>query len=131
MSGSALTCNWSNSIVDDNPVNLLVAEKLLDKLGATVTRVESGQSAIEMVKTNFYDVVLMDIQMPDLDGHQTSMEIRKLHFTNPIIALSANAYKEDVIKSLHAGMNDHIEKPFTEAQLFETITKHVNQTGNR
>lgn len=112
-------------LVDDNPVNLLVAEKLLEKLGANVTKVASGEKAIEMVKKQLFDVVLMDIQMPGLDGHQASMEIRNLRFTNPIIALSANAYKDDVIKSLRAGMNDHIGKPFTEAQLFETISKHV------
>lgn len=118
-------------IVDDNPVNLLVAEKLLTKLGASVTKVESGEKAIEMVKSTSFDVVLMDIQMPGLDGHQASRKIRKLPFTNPIIALSANAYKDDVSKSLRAGMNDHIEKPFTEVQLFETISKHVNQVSDR
>ncbi len=113
-------------IVDDNPVNLLVAEKILSKLGAKVTTAVSGELALEMVKVNAYDVIVMDIQMPGLDGHQASMEIRKLQFKRPIIALSANAYKEDVIKSLQAGMNDHIEKPFTDVQLFETISKHVN-----
>jgi signal transduction histidine kinase/CheY-like chemotaxis protein len=113
-------------LVDDNPVNLLVAEKILSKLGASVTTAVSGEQAIEMVKVNSYDVVMMDIQMPGLDGHQASMEIRKLQFKRPIIALSANAYKDDVTKSLQAGMNDHIEKPFTEVQLFETISKHVN-----
>jgi CheY-like chemotaxis protein len=58
------------------------------------------------------------------------MEIRKLHFKRPIIALSANAYKDDMLKSLSAGMNDHIEKPFTDVQLFETISKHVNSSRN-
>ena len=67
--------------------------------------------------------------MPGHDGHQASMEIRKFRFTNPIIALSANAYKDDVMKSLRAGMNDHIGKPFTEAQLFETISKHLIKSG--
>jgi signal transduction histidine kinase/CheY-like chemotaxis protein len=112
-------------LVDDNPVNLLVAEKILSKLGAKVTTAVSGEQAIELVKVNSYDVVMMDIQMPGLDGHQASMEIRKLQYKRPIIALSANAYKDDVTKSLQAGMNDHIEKPFTEVQLFETISKHV------
>lgn len=117
-------------LVDDNPVNLLVAEKILKRLGATVTTAVSGEQAIEMVKTKSFDVVMMDIQMPGLDGHQASMEIRKLQFKRPIIALSANAYKEDMLKSLSAGMNDHIEKPFTDVQLFETISKHVNSSEN-
>lgn len=117
-------------LVDDNPVNLLVAEKILKRLGANVTTAVSGEQAIEMVKTTSFDVVMMDIQMPGLDGHQASMEIRKLHFKRPIIALSANAYKEDMLKSLSAGMNDHIEKPFTDLQLFETISKHVNSSRN-
>ena len=113
-------------IVDDNPVNLLVAGKIIRNFGASVTTVDNGEQAIAMVKANPYDVVLMDIQMPGLDGHQACMEIRKLNFKDPIIALSANAYKEDVMKSLNAGMNDHLEKPFTDLQLFEIISRHVN-----
>jgi signal transduction histidine kinase/CheY-like chemotaxis protein len=112
-------------IVDDNEVNLMVARKIMGNLGATVATAYNGADAIEMIKTNIYDVVLMDIQMPGMDGYQATEEIRRLRFTNPIIALSANVYKEDVMKSLNAGMNDHLEKPFTDVQLYDTVSKHI------
>jgi signal transduction histidine kinase len=112
-------------IVDDNIVNLMVAKKIVSNLGAKVTTASNGNEAIEMVKKNAYDVILMDIQMPGMDGYQATAEIRKLEFKNPIIALSANVYKEDIAKSIDAGMNDHIEKPFTNIQLFDTICKHT------
>ncbi len=112
-------------IVDDNPVNLLVAKKMVQKFGATVTTAESGMESIELIKINAYDVVLMDIQMPVLDGHQTTREIRKLNYTKPIIALTANAYNEDVQNSIDSGMNDHLQKPYTKENLFKVITKHI------
>jgi signal transduction histidine kinase/CheY-like chemotaxis protein len=110
-------------VVDDNPINLLVAKKMLQKFGAEVTIVESGHDAISLVKLNKYDLVLMDIQMPELNGYETAEELRKLNFNKPILALSANAYQEDVDKSLASGMNDHIKKPYTEEQLFDKVSK--------
>jgi signal transduction histidine kinase/CheY-like chemotaxis protein len=109
-------------IVDDNHVNLLVARKMSEKFGAHVTTADSGMAAINLVKTNEFDLVLMDIQMPDLDGHQTTAQLRALQFDKPIIALSASAYKEDIQKSLEAGMNGHLHKPFTESELFDLIS---------
>jgi len=108
-------------IVDDNKVNLLVAKKMVQKFGAKVTTVESGILAIDLVKAIAYDMVLMDIQMPEMDGYQTTVELRRLHFTMPIVALTANAYTEDVQNSINSGMNDHIQKPYTEEKLFEKM----------
>jgi len=110
-------------IVDDNKINLLVAKKMVKKFGANVTTAENGLDAIQLVKVNEYDMVLMDIQMPGLDGYETTIELRKMNFLNPILALSANAYKADILKSQSSGMNDHIQKPYTEQQLFEGINK--------
>lgn len=110
-------------IVDDNAVNLLVAKKLMQKFGAEVTTAERGLQAIELVKQNTYDLVLMDIQMPEIDGYETTRRLRQLEFTMPIIALSANAYNEDVKNSLKAGMNDHLQKPFTDKELFQIVNK--------
>jgi signal transduction histidine kinase/CheY-like chemotaxis protein len=112
-------------IVDDNKVNLLVARKMIKKLGAEVTTVESGVEAIELVKANEYDLILMDIQMPVLNGYETTIAVRKLNYTKPIIALSANAYSDDVQNSLNSGMNDHVQKPYTEEQLFHKIARFV------
>jgi signal transduction histidine kinase len=108
-------------VVDDNSINLLVAKKLLQKLGANVTTAETGLEAIELAMRTPYDLILMDIQMPGLNGHEATVELRKLKYNNPIIALSANAFTEDVDKSLESGMNDHMQKPFTEKELFEKV----------
>ncbi|MEX1238442.1 MAG: response regulator [Cyclobacteriaceae bacterium] len=109
-------------IVDDNSINLLVARKMSEKLGAQVTTAESGMAAINLVKTMDFDLVLMDIQMPELDGHETTRLLRELNFRKPIVALSASAYKEDIQNSLVSGMNDHLQKPFTESELFRVIS---------
>ena len=108
-------------IVDDNPINLIVARKMVEGFGADVTTIDSGKGAIDLVKENDYDLILMDIQMPELDGHATTRLLRDLNFTKPIVALSASAYKEDIKNSFRAGMNDHLQKPFTEAELFRII----------
>jgi signal transduction histidine kinase/CheY-like chemotaxis protein len=110
-------------IVDDNQINLLVASKIVQGFGAEVTTVESGIEALRIVKEKDFDLILMDIQMPELDGLETTRLLRMENFKNPIIALSASAYKEDIQNSLEAGMNAHIQKPFTEAELFNMIDK--------
>ena len=112
-------------IVDDNKVNLLVAKKMVKKFGAEVSTAENGLEAINLVKSKSFDLVLMDIQMPVLNGYETTIELRKMNYTKPIIALSANAYKDDVQNSLNSGMNDHIPKPYTQEQLFQKIVQFV------
>src|SRR5258708_6127648 len=108
-------------IVDDNPINLIVARKMVEGFGAEATTIDSGKGAIELAKENDFDLILMDIQMPELDGHATTRLLRSLNFIKPIVALSASAYKEDIKNSFKAGMNDHLQKPFTEAELFRII----------
>jgi signal transduction histidine kinase/CheY-like chemotaxis protein len=111
-------------IVDDNAINLLVARKMVQKFGMEVTTADRGKEAIRMLTAgDKFDLVLMDIQMPDLDGCETTRQLRSLNFGLPIIAVSANAYNHDVQNSLAAGMNDHLHKPFTEKELFEVIKK--------
>jgi PAS domain S-box-containing protein len=110
-------------LVDDNGVNLLVAKRMLVKMGAKVTVAENGQEAINKVKDNDFDFVFMDIQMPVMDGYTATVELRKMNFSNPIVALSANAYSDHVKKSIESGMNGHLQKPFREDQLFETVNQ--------
>ena len=114
-------------IVDDNKTNLLVAKKMLKKLGAKVTTAETGREAIGIVQTNDYDMVLMDIQMPEMDGYETTVEIRKLNYKKPIVALSANAYSDHVQNSLNSGMNGHLHKPYNENQLYQIVSKFTEQ----
>jgi signal transduction histidine kinase/CheY-like chemotaxis protein len=112
---------WRVLIVDDNQINLLVAKKMVERFGGVVTSAVNGLEAINKVKQNEFDFILMDIQMPVMDGHEATRRLRDSDFTKPIIALSANAFKEDVEKSLHSGMDAHIQKPFSELQLFQAI----------
>jgi PAS domain S-box-containing protein len=112
-------------VVDDNQINQLVAKRILENSGGIVTIANTGPEAIDMIKRKTFDIVFMDIQMPGMDGYQTTQEIRSLKFSSPIIALSANAFNEHVRQSLDAGMDDHLQKPFTPQQIFSMITKHV------
>ncbi|MCD9013994.1 PAS domain-containing hybrid sensor histidine kinase/response regulator [Parachryseolinea silvisoli] len=112
-------------VVDDNPMNLLVAKKMLKKFGAEVTITQSGFDAIDLVKRTQFNLVLMDIQMPGINGYETTAEMRRLNFTMPILALSANGYEDDIRQSLASGMNYHITKPYTEQHFFETVNKYI------
>jgi len=112
-------------IVDDNAVNLLVARKMVQKFGAKVTTAKSGMEAINLAKSTEFDMVLMDIQMPEVDGHEATRVLRKLNYAKPIVALSANAYTDDIQNSLNCGMNDHLQKPYTEEKLFQMLTRFV------
>ncbi|SUB02438.1 Aerobic respiration control sensor protein ArcB [Pannonibacter phragmitetus] len=101
-------------LVEDNPVNQLVASGLLEREGHVCTVADSGEEALKLVQTRPFDVVLMDLQMPGMDGYETCGAIRALggafrHL--PIIALTANALPEDRRRSQEAGMDGHLEKP--------------------
>lgn len=112
-------------LVEDNLVNQLVAKELLKSLQATVTIADNGQCALDLLDDKMFDVVLMDIQMPIMDGLTATMEIRKQtkYHHLPIIAMTAHAREEDKQRSLAAGMNLHIAKPVTETLLSTTILK--------
>lgn len=115
-------------VVDDNQVNILVAKKLLFKLGYETDSVENGKMAIEYLEKNSVDLVLMDIQMPEMDGLEATRRIRAdtRNFMNceiPIIAVSANVTEEDQKRALEVGMNDFIAKPITFEILEEYLTK--------
>lgn len=100
-------------LVEDNEINWEVAKEILQGAGMVVTLAMNGSEAVEKVKVHHYDIVLMDVQMPVMDGYAATMEIRK--FKNmedlPIIAMTANALISDKEKCLQAGMNDYISKP--------------------
>lgn len=111
--------------VDDNPVNLLFLRKLLKKQGVDAVQIANGgQEALNYAQENHYDIILMDCQMPDMDGFQTTQAIRLIdhHTTTPIIAVTANAMKGDRDKCINAGMDDYISKP-VQPQKLEGIFK--------
>ncbi len=118
-------------LVEDNQINQQIAIELLTLAGLEVTTAENGQEAIEQVKANHFDLVLMDIQMPILDGYQATKAIRETsEFDHlPIIAMTANAMAGDKEKCIEAGMNDHLPKPINPNQVFEMLATWIEPTG--
>ncbi len=117
-------------LVEDNLMNQKVVMFNLKKLNCEITAVSNGKEAFETFKKNIYDIVLMDIMLPEMNGYEITLEIRKFEklngVTNPvtIIALTANTYENDKDKCLSVGMNDYLSKPFSAQQLINTIEKY-------
>ncbi len=117
-------------LVEDNPVNALVAEAVMQRVGVDVHTVSDGLAAVEWLGMHEADVVLMDCQMPGMDGFEATRQIRLREQQcglprAPIIALTANAYESDRQRCLDAGMDDHLAKPFTREALLDTIERHA------
>jgi CheY-like chemotaxis protein len=120
-------------LVEDNEINQQVALEILEGAGLNVSLAENGQKAVSAVKENNYDAVLMDIQMPVMNGYEATREIREdERFKDlPIIAMTAHAMAGDEDKSLEAGMNGHVAKPIDPDQLFATLQKWIQPTEKR
>lgn len=111
--------------VDDSPDNRELIKMILSNSGLEVTEVESGEEAIQQAFKEHYDIVLMDIQMPGLDGYGALAELRKRGFKEPVLALTAHAMKEEKNRTLAAGFADHVTKPINSEILLQTIQSHV------
>ncbi len=112
-------------VAEDNEANQFVIRELLSRAGATVEIAENGDEAIQKLALHPFDLVLMDMQMPDVDGLEATRRIRASHPDPllPIIALTANALKSDVDLCLQAGMNDYLAKPIDRTLLFNTLLR--------
>ena len=108
-------------LVEDNAFNQQVASELLAATGCRVTLAASGAAAVALATSHHFDLILMDIQMPDMDGYSAAQQIRAKDSLTPILALTANALAEDRAKSLAAGMNDHLGKPIDPQQLYRAL----------
>jgi signal transduction histidine kinase/CheY-like chemotaxis protein len=124
-------------LVEDHPVNQEVCKAMLEHLGHKVEVAGNGRIAVDLVGRKPYDIVLMDCQMPEMDGYEATKAIRRLEGTRlegfhhiPIVALTAHALEGDAEKSLAAGMDDHLSKPFTIDQLRDVIIKHASVNGD-
>jgi signal transduction histidine kinase/CheY-like chemotaxis protein len=113
-------------VVEDNPVNRIIAEEMLESLGLDIIEAQDGVEALDVLSRRSVDLVLMDCQMPIMDGYTATMHIRdrerrqRLPRT-PIVALTADAYEEDAAHALEVGMDAHLTKPYTRDQLREII----------
>ncbi|MBF0195268.1 MAG: response regulator [Magnetococcales bacterium] len=114
-------------LAEDNPINRQVAQEILEGIGLVVEMAEDGVEAIKKVQETTYDVVLMDIQMPNLDGIQTTKQIRNNpKFQElPILAMTAHAMAGDREKSISAGMNDHLAKPINRTKLYSALVERI------
>jgi len=111
-------------VVEDNVINQEIVIELLKENGFKVSVANNGNEAIQAVEKNSYDLVFMDIQMPELDGLEATKCIREKGFNDlPIIAMTAHAMSGDRDKSIQAGMNDHVTKPLDPIKLFETLVR--------
>jgi PAS domain S-box-containing protein len=120
-------------LVEDNEINQQVAKEILESAGLNVSLAENGQEGVSAVRENNYDAVLMDVQMPVMDGYTATREIRKddRYKELPIIAMTAHAMAGDEDKSLQAGMNGHVTKPIDPDQLFATLQKWIQPSEKR
>ena len=121
-------------LAEDNLLNMEIATELLKMRGADVTPAEDGRKALEAFQAAepyYFDAVLMDMQMPEMDGCESTQAIRALDRpdarTTPIIALTANAFAEDIVRTTQAGMDAHLAKPINIEQLCATLTKLMSQ----
>ena len=112
-------------LAEDNPVNQKVAVRQLEKLGVAADAVANGVEAIEAVSRHDYALVLMDIQMPEMDGFAAARELRRRGATLPIVALTANALAGDRERCLEAGMDDYLSKPIHEEELQRVLERFL------
>lgn len=119
-------------ICEDHPINQLVAKRMLEKEGMIVTLANNGEEGYkEFIHSpiGFFDAILMDVQMPVMNGYEATRAIRGSDHTQakniPIIAMTANAFAEDIKKSMEAGMNDHLAKPIEPKQLYDALAEFI------
>jgi CheY-like chemotaxis protein len=130
-------------LAEDNVVNQMLARRLLERMGVTVTIADTGMAAIERLSISSFNVVLMDCQMPELDGYEATRRIRKgaageAARTVPIIALTANALSGDRERCIESGMDDYLVKPIDPQALREKLERvlkpvdlHLQDSGSR
>ncbi|MDO8605929.1 MAG: PAS domain S-box protein [Phaeospirillum sp.] len=120
-------------LAEDNLINQEVASDLLRNVGLTVALAENGCEAVEMARDNAYDLILMDMQMPEMDGLTATHQIRAMpgHAATPILAMTANAFDEDRNRCLEAGMNDHIPKPVDPEKLYQSILAWLPESAGK
>jgi len=119
-------------LCEDNEINVLVVESMLMPLGHRIDVAENGALGLHKFRSGRYDLVLMDVQMPGIDGHQATRELRRIEaeeerVRTPVIALTANAFDSDQQLSLAAGCDDHLTKPISQVALLQALARHARK----
>jgi len=119
-------------LVEDDKINRLIVNNILKRENVDLTKIKNGVEAIEVLKKESFDVILMDIQMPDMNGIEATSIIRNdLKLQTPIIALTANSFESEIEEALEIGMNDYLIKPFEEQDLINVIAKYYKMTKKK
>jgi len=118
-------------VAEDNPVNQKLVDFVLRKAGATVTLVDNGRQAIEYLRSNTCDLIVMDLQMPEMDGYETTSYLRStLQVQIPILAMTANAINGERLRCLQCGMNDYMSKPFEFREFYQRLADLLFSPGS-
>jgi signal transduction histidine kinase/CheY-like chemotaxis protein len=120
-------------LVEDNEINTIIMKKFMTKWGIEPDIAINGIEALKLVESKEYDMIIMDLQMPEMDGYEATRMIRKMTTHNaktPIIALTASSESDVIEETIKAGMNDVVTKPFNPAKLKEKIQHHLSQSNN-
>jgi len=114
-------------LIEDNPINQEIIIGLLEDSGIDIEIANNGEEGVKLFNENNYELILMDIQMPVMDGYEATKIIRAKDSKIPIIALTANAMREDVERTKAMGMNEHLNKPIDVEKLYETLLKYLSK----
>lgn len=115
-------------LVEDNKINQMITQKMLENKGISCIIIDNGEDAIENVKTNYYDLILMDVHLSGINGTEATTQIRKFDTTTPIIALTAISLNENKEMLLSYGMNEVITKPFEPEHFYNVVTTYLTNT---
>lgn len=132
--GSEVSLNCHILVVDDRRDIRFLSKTLLTRTGATVSEAEDGEIAVQLVEQKLgsgtaYDLILLDMQMPRLDGYQTAKALRRLGYSGPIIALTADAMQGDMKRCIECGCNDYLSKPIDKSTMLAMVARYVSATG--
>ena len=116
-------------LAEDEDIYQEVIERYIETMGLQLTIVDNGKKCIEEAKECSFDIILMDIEMPEKNGFETTKEIRSRGINTPIIAVTSNTWREDKINSINSGMNDFLAKPFNKRKLSRMITYWIEKSS--
>ena len=112
-------------VVDDNEINRVVAQSLLEDLGVSVTLASSGHEALVLTAQQTFDLILMDLQMPEMTGAETASALRNTGVATPVIAFTASVVSDEIDKALSSGMSGYITKPVDSKELSTVIERYI------
>lgn len=116
-------------VAEDSPTNQILIKSMLERSGLQVTIAEDGIEALQKVLTQQFDLILMDMMMPHMNGYEAVKELRKAGINTPVIAVTANAMKGDDKKCLEVGCDDYLAKPIDRRELFKMLDKYLSPTS--